>query len=122
METNGLDIPSLFGSLHEGMAQNAHVKTVYGEPIVSGDKTVIPVARIGWGFGGGMGRNGKRSPDGNGNEGGGGGGGMAAVPVGVVEISPQSTRFIRFSETRRLAGALVFGILLGMWIGRRRRS
>jgi len=121
METEKLIIPSFFSSLREGMAQNANVRTIYGEPIVSGNKTVIPVARIAWGFGGGIGRDRKHAQEGQEDEGAGGGGGMAAIPVGVVEVTPERTRFIRFGGTKRLAGALAFGVLLGMWIGRRRR-
>jgi uncharacterized spore protein YtfJ len=121
MELERPSIASFFNSLREGLAQNANVRTVYGEPIVSGNKTIIPVARIGWGFGGGIGRNGKHAQEGSANEGAGGGGGMGAIPVGIVEISPGRTRFIRFGGTKRLAGVLVFGVLLGMWIGRKRQ-
>lgn len=40
-------------SIIEQMAQRASVKSVYGEAIEVGDKTVVPVAKIGYGFGGG---------------------------------------------------------------------
>jgi len=121
MDSEKPDAASFFNSLREGMAQNANVKTVYGEPIVCGDKTVIPVARVGWGFGGGFGGRSKHAQEGLGKEGAGGGGGMGAVPVGIVEVSPERTHFIRFDSTRRLVGVLVLGVLLGMWLGRRRR-
>ena len=38
------------------LGQTATVKNVYGEPIVAGDKTIIPVAQIMYGFGGGYGQ------------------------------------------------------------------
>jgi len=41
-------LASLFG-------QNASVKNVFGEPIKAGDKTIIPVAQIAYGLGGGYG-------------------------------------------------------------------
>ena len=119
MEAARPDIPAFFNSLLEGLSGRANIRTVYGEPIMSGKKTVIPVARVAWGFGGGIGRDGRHAQEGHESEGAGGGGGMAAIPVGVVEITPDRTCFIRFGGTRRLAAALVFGILFGMWIGRR---
>jgi uncharacterized spore protein YtfJ len=104
------------------MAQAANIKTVHEEPIVSGNKTIIPVARAGWGFGGGIGGNGKHSQGERGNEGAGGGGGVATIPVGVVEITPEKTCFISFDGTKRLAGALAFGVTLELWIGRKRQK
>ena len=44
-----------------------------------------------------------------------------AKPVGVVEITPDGTRFIRYGETRRLAGAALLGLAVGFLVGRRRR-
>jgi uncharacterized spore protein YtfJ len=122
METEKPGIPSFFDSLREGMAQNANVRTIYGEPIVAGNRTVIPVARIGWGFGGGIGRNPRHAQEEHGHEAAGGGGGMGAVPVGIVEVSPERTRFISIGGGRRLAAALTLGVLLGMWLARRRHK
>jgi uncharacterized spore protein YtfJ len=41
--------------LASGLGQTASVKNVFGEPIQVGDKKIIPVARITYGFGGGYG-------------------------------------------------------------------
>src|SRR5689334_24705140 len=49
-----------------------------------------------------------------GGEGGGGGLGVVAMPVGVVEVTPQATRFIRFGGGRRMLGAALAGVLVGM--------
>ncbi|MEA2640368.1 MAG: hypothetical protein QOF51_1762 [Chloroflexota bacterium] len=70
----------------------ANVEVVYGTPVVQGDHTIIPVARVsyGFGFGGGSGS----GPDGaevGSGIGGGGGGGVSAVPVAVIEIGPDGT-------------------------------
>ena len=46
---------NLLQSLHESLSARAQVKSVFGEPIIAGDKTIIPVAKIGYGFGGGTG-------------------------------------------------------------------
>ena len=51
----------------------------------------------------------------------GGGGGVRAIPVGVIEVSDQQTRFVPISDRKRLAGALLAGIGLGMLLGWRRR-
>jgi uncharacterized spore protein YtfJ len=38
------------------MAQHIGAKSVYGEPVVCGDKTIVPVASVAFGFGGGFGK------------------------------------------------------------------
>jgi uncharacterized spore protein YtfJ len=64
------------------------VKALYGEPISAHGKTVIPVAKIMYGYGAGAGTWGVGDSSARGG-GGGGGGGVRAIPVGVVEISDQ---------------------------------
>jgi len=54
-------------------------------------------------------------------EGGCGGGGARAIPVGVIEISDQQTRIIPITDRKKLTGAVVAGIGLGLWLGWRRR-
>jgi len=90
------------------------VKSVFGEPISAHGKTLIPVARIAYGFGGG-----KKLEPGNPQGGEGGGGGIHAAPVGVIEITDTETRFVRLSETRKLAGAVLVGFCLGAFWPRR---
>ena len=95
------------------------MKTIYGEPIAAQGKTVIPVAKITYGYGPGAGTGvGDTSARG---EGGGGGGGVRAIPVGVIEISDQQTRFVPITDRKKLTGAILEGIGLGMWLGWRRR-
>ena len=45
-----------FQTLIEPLSKSATVKSVYGEPITANGKTIIPVARIAYGFGGGSGK------------------------------------------------------------------
>jgi len=106
-------------SLKESIG-TANVKAVYGEPIAAQGKTIIPVAKIIYGFGGGGGTGGAGTSMARG-EGGGGGGGARAIPVGVMEVSAQGTRFVPISDRKKLAGAVMMGIGLGMWLGWRRR-
>ena len=98
----------------------ANVKAVYGEPIAAQGKTVIPVAKVIYGYGGGAGTGGVGSSGPRG-EGGGGGGGARAIPVGVVEVSDLHTRFVPITDRRKLAGAVAMGIGLGICLGWRRR-
>jgi uncharacterized spore protein YtfJ len=106
-------------SLRGGLAAGANAKTVYGEPIHAGSKTVIPVARVSYGFGAGSGHGRDKGDRAGEGEGGGGGGGMKAVPVAVVEVTPEQTRVIPFNRRRKLAAAAAAGLALGWWLGRR---
>jgi uncharacterized spore protein YtfJ len=119
-------------NLAQRLGQTATVKNVYGEPVVVGEKTIIPVAQIVYGFGGGYGYGRKpkkfSNPEnvsaGNGNEkkggeGLGGGGGLVARPKGVYEISKQGTRFIPANNTRQLIAALLLGVLIKSLIKRK---
>jgi len=104
---------ALLQSLKESILSQANVKAIYGEPISAQGKTVIPVAKIMYGYGAGAGTGGVGDTRARG-EGGGGGGGVRAVPVGVVEISDQQTRFVPITDRKRMAGAVLAGIGLGM--------
>ena len=112
---------ALLQSLKESVLSQATVKALYGDPITIHDKTIIPVARILYGYGAGAGSAGRGENNPRG-EGGGGGGGVKAVPVGVIEVSNHQTRFIAISDKRKLVGALLAGIGLGIvWAWRKHR-
>lgn len=113
-----MDLEKYFDSLQERIANSAHVKTVFGEPVTAQGKTIIPVARIRYGFGGGMGRGPSRNENQLG-EGGGGGGGVIAHPVGVVEITAEGTRFVPIHNRRPLRALLVLGLIAGYLLRRR---
>src|SRR5436853_3763905 len=107
---------ALLQSLKESILGQANVKAIYGEPISAHDKTIIPVAKIMYGYGAGAGTGGVGDSRARG-EGGGGGGGVRAIPVGVIEISDQQTRFVPITDRKKLAGAILAGIGFGMWLG-----
>ncbi len=79
-------------TLGDRFQTSASVKSVFGDPITVGDKTVIPVARIRYGLGAGGGSFSRDDSSGSatpsGKSGGGGGGGIIASPKGVLEIRP----------------------------------
>ncbi len=112
---------SLLQSLHENLSSRAQVKSVFGEPITAGDKTIIPVARIAYGFGGGTGSGGLEIKTARG-EGGGGGGGVGVLPVGVFEVGPRETRFVAIGDKKKLLATLFLGAGLGLLFARRRRA
>jgi uncharacterized spore protein YtfJ len=118
-----MGVQDIIQSIAEKTQSSAHVKTVYGEPVVADGKTVVPVARVAYGFGGGAGSRAKTGNENDGkDEGGGGGGGCAVIPVGVVEITGGSTRYIAFGLVPKLTAGVVAGAMLGYLFGRFRRK
>lgn len=129
----------LLESIGEKLGSTATVKTVYGEPIHANGKTVIPIAKVAYGFGAGFGsghgkhlfeheagnHEGKHDSPPESNlarhgEGGGGGGGVRAFPAGALEITDSGTRFVPYSDVRPLAIAFAAGAMLGALFYRRR--
>jgi uncharacterized spore protein YtfJ len=119
--------------ISSGFGQTASVKTVFGDAIEAGEKKIIPVARIAYGFGGGYGQGGKKKisqqPDDHSSdsqlpvgEGAGGGGGMYAKAKGVFEIGPQGTKFISANANRELLFGLALGFLIKAVFFNRRRK
>ncbi len=117
-----MTIQELFQTISERVQTAASVKTVYGDPIAAEGKTIIPVARVRYGFGGGGGsavgpEDGER-PQGTG---GGGGGAVEVTPAGFIEITTGEVRYVSFEERRRIVRATVFGMLVALFLLRRRR-
>src|ERR1035437_4443687 len=122
MRSSEMSSIALLQTLKESILSQASVKAIYGEPIAAHGKTVIPVAKIMYGYGAEAGTGGVGDSSARG-EGGGGGGGARAVPVGVIEVSDQQTRFVPITDRKRLAGTVLAGIGRGIGLGwRRRRS
>jgi uncharacterized spore protein YtfJ len=69
---------------------------VFGQPIRQRDVTVVPVARVRWGFGGGGGR--ADEPPAGPAAGSGGGGGVAADPLGYLEITADGATFRKIGD------------------------
>jgi uncharacterized spore protein YtfJ len=110
---------ALLQSLKEGILSQASVKAIYGDAIPAHGKTIIPVGKVMYGYGAGAGTGGVGDSSARG-EGGGGGGGVRVIPLGVIEISEQHTRFVPISDLRKLAGVLLAGIGLGLLMRWRR--
>ena len=112
---------ALLQSLKDSILTQANVKAIYGEPVSAQGKTVIPVAKVMYAYGAGAGTGGVGESSAKG-EGGGGGGAVRAIPVGIVEISDQQTRFVPITDRRKLAGAVLVGLGLGVCMGLRTRN
>ena len=84
---------------------NANAKQVYGEPVERDGTTIIPVAKVQWGFGGGgIGR----GPV----ERGGGGGGARAYPTGFIELRNGKAEFRPIQDP--MAPAILAGVGLAV--------
>jgi uncharacterized spore protein YtfJ len=99
-----MSILDLLQGMAERVSAGASVRSVYGDPVTAGARTVIPVAEVRYGFGCGGGGKGKGGP-----ESGGGGGRAIARPCGALEVAPEGTRFIEFGNRRKLGAAVAAG-------------
>ena len=105
-------------SLGDHLQVGASARNVYGDPVSVGGRTVIPIARVSYGFGAGGGAS-ESEEVGSERGGSGGGAGLNARPIGALEITEAETRFIPFIDPGRLGIALTIGFLIGLAIGRR---
>jgi uncharacterized spore protein YtfJ len=108
-----MSINRLFDTI-EKTRQAASWQAAFGEPQVVEDKTIIPVAQVGYGFGLGFGSGSQpeAEPEAegervSGGEGGGGGGGATAKPLGVIVVTPEQVCFEPVEDGGKIA---LFGI------------
>jgi uncharacterized spore protein YtfJ len=101
--------PTLTERLAEKLGLAATAKTVFAEPIERDGVTVIPVAKVRGGFGGGSGVSEL-------GENGGGGGGMSASPLGYIEIKDGETSFKRIVDPAALVPLVVAGGFVGWFL------
>jgi uncharacterized spore protein YtfJ len=106
----------------------ATVRTVFGDPMEVHGRTIIPVAKVRFGFGMGMGRD-KRKDDENHDDdhhrtaGGGGGGGAVIRPLAVIEISDGQTKVTPIVDVTRIVLAAIALAACGIfWVSRTLRA
>jgi len=105
MQTIREDFLSDLGRMLGG---SANASMVYGPPIEKNGVTLVPVAKVRYGFGGGTGR--KQNEQGVG-----GGGGAQVLPLGFIEVRSEGASFHRIRDTTGLALMfLAAGISLSM--------
>jgi len=92
----------------EKLVERLGPQAVFGEPVRTGDTTVIPVAevRTGFGFGGGQGH--KSDEEGHG---GGGGAGIRATPRGYIYVTDNR---VRYRPIRRFGPLALAGLALAV--------
>lgn len=97
------------------LGQKAGPSIVFGDPIERGPITVIPVARVRYGVGGGGGHKAERG--GSGGEG--GGAGMEGIPIGYIEISNGRAVFRPIIDANVLIRAAAIALVVGLWMAGR---
>lgn len=116
------EVQNLLDALAD-LRDKADVNSVFGEPTTIEGRTVIPVARVTYGFGIGVGRGTvpaaadaeEAAQDAAEKEGSGagGGGGVMAHPLAIIEVTPEGTWVKPVIDEQKLA--LAAG-LLGAWV------
>ncbi|WBL37178.1 spore germination protein GerW family protein [Tepidiforma flava] len=95
---------------------HASAAAVFGDPVDRDGVTVVPVAKVRWGFGGGAGRGiDGDGDDGDIGEGSGAGGGVMASPVGYIEIQDGQATFHRIKDPASLVPVILAGAVAG-WL------
>jgi uncharacterized spore protein YtfJ len=102
----------LFDTIEQAR-ETAHWEAAFGEPQALEDRTIIPIAQVGYGFGLGFGSSTaladeEDEPPSTG-EGGGVGGGALTRPLGVVVVTPESVYFEEVRDEGRIA---LFGLAM----------
>jgi uncharacterized spore protein YtfJ len=107
VETKGTSIRTLMEQLADRLGVAATARTIYGEPVSRDGMTVVPVAKVRYGFGGGLGpREGRESA--------GGGGGIQIFPIGFIEMGEGSARFRRIGPSPALV--IATGLTAAAWL------
>jgi uncharacterized spore protein YtfJ len=118
-----MSLAQLFASWIEPLQSAANVKSVFGEPIEAQGRTIIPVARVSFGFGAGEPKaKSEEEADEPGAKSVGGGGGARSRPLGVLEVTAEGTRFIPTRSNSKLYAGIAAGVLIGLWLARGRKK
>jgi uncharacterized spore protein YtfJ len=96
----------------------ASVSAVFGDPVEAAGATIIPVARVRFALGGGLGRGDDLG------EGGGGGGGAIAEPMGYIEIKNGTATYRSIYRPRAERAELLrpAAVIIVFVVGRRVRA
>ncbi len=113
----------ILAQMLDRMKGTARVEAAFGESRVVNGRTIVPVARVAYVFGGGGGAGtmghlppGEEETAGGGS-GSGGGGAVRVQPVAVLEISEDEARVIPVLDWTRIVTASI--TVLGVWMALR---
>jgi uncharacterized spore protein YtfJ len=120
-----MELNRLF-DLVEEIPEKAAVEAAFGPPTQVGEKTIIPIGRIAYGFGLGFGQGTAAStpsaedvetPEGDRGDvasgsGSGGGGGLSVRPLAVLEVTPEATTLKPIVDEGKIAK---MGMCVSAW-------
>ena len=107
-ETTNSGPPNFLERMAEKLGMQARSASIYSEPIEKNGVTIVPVAKVRWGFGGGGGsKQGKE-------HGSGGGGGMRVTPVGFIELKDGQSEFKPIRDASSFVPAILAGGAMGI--------
>lgn len=106
-QTSGMTGDPWIERLADRLGIVARARTIYADPVEQDGVTIIPVAKVRYGFGGG--HRGRHGP------GYGGGGGVRVKPVGYIEIRQGTTKFRPIRDTFAIYRLALASALLG-WL------
>jgi uncharacterized spore protein YtfJ len=128
-----MDLKQIFGAAHEKIMKSSNVKFVFGELIEAEGKSIIPVSAIKYSIGGGEGKgpdlskvkaiageDSEEEPKENRPGGKGLGGRFSNNPLGVFEITGDTTRFIPVVPVKAIIVMVTIWIVTRMF--RRKRK
>jgi uncharacterized spore protein YtfJ len=115
-ETTTSSPPNFLERMAEKLGMQARSASVYSEPIEKNGITIVPVAKVRWGFGGGGG-----SKEGK-EHGSGGGGGMRVTPVGFIELKDGQSEFKPIRDASSFVPAILAGGAMGFLLLRALRK
>ena len=105
-----MDELTRFLNLFDKVFDRATWKAVFGDPQPHGDRVIIPVSTVGYGFGLGMGRWSPAAGEQQDPMGGGGGAGGRSHPVALIEVTPEKTVIRPVLDWSRIIGVSLFMI------------
>ena len=119
--TPAADVPrrrtdDVLSTLAEQVGARFTASSIFGAPVERDGLTVIPVATLRFGFGGGSGSDASGKQDGEG-----GGALGTGAPVGYIELKEGRARFVPIVRPARMAALVAGAILAGMLVVRLRR-
>ncbi len=106
--------PSVIERLARRVGVGANAAAVFGEPVHQEGLTVIPVARVSWGFGGGGGASATNDERGEG-----GGGGVSVSPAGFIELKDGAADYRPIKNPAALArgvASIIVASGLATWL------
>ncbi|MHB0871819.1 MAG: GerW family sporulation protein [Chloroflexota bacterium] len=115
------DAVDKIGALLRDLISMGRANAAFGDPRTVGDRTVIPVAEVMYGFGAGMGSGQGPGPQGqpSGGSGGGSGGGVRTRPIAAIVIGPEGVSVQPVVDVTQIGmAALVACVFSLFWMRR----